>query len=564
MTIKEGRRFVHPDDLAHVDAAFAEAKHTGGVWSAEYRVLYPPNHPHAGETRWIAFEGTVQCNAQGMPVRLLGITRDITQRRRAEQALADLNVQRDLTGKAGLVGSYSYDTDSERMQISPGYAAIHGFPEGTAEVTRSTWLAGVHPEDVGRLQVLRSEAFRERRHECTMDYRIVRGGEVRWIESRSFIAYGNDGHAQRVIGVNIDVTERKQTEAVLEESEAHLADALAAGQVMAFEWDAVTGLSQRSDNAAHILGFEQGGMPSSPRNRFLRQVHADDRASFKAHIRELRPGSPSYALSFRFIRPDGRQVWLEETAKGEFDATGRLARIKGLTRDITERKHSEEHKNLLIAELDHRVKNVLTVVSVTASRTQETSRSLADFVAALDGRIKSMATTHELLSYRRWEGIPLAELVQRELAPYVTDSNTQIEGSDEILSAEAGQAIAMVVHELATNAAKFGALSATGGHVSVRWSHRQNGHAQSWLCIRWEESGGPNVLPQTRSGYGTSVIRDLIPYELGGTVDLVHAPGGVRCKLEIPAHWLNSSNPPSERSADLRPRHHPMQSGQHL
>ena len=268
---------------------------------------------------------------------------------------------------------------------------------------------------------------------------------------------------------------------------------------MAFEWDAVTRQSQRSDNAAHILGFQQG-MAGARHNDFLRRVHPDDRGAFKTHVRELCPGNPSYALNFRFCCPDGRQVWLEETAKGEFDATGQLLRIKGLTRDITERKVLEEHKNVLIAELDHRVKNVLAIVSVIASRTQETSCSMVDFVAALDGRIKSMATTHELLSCRRWQGIPLAELVQRELAPYATGSNLQIGGSDEILSAEAGQAIAMVFHELATNAAKFGALSTKGGHVSVRWSHRRNGHAQSWLSIRWEESGGPNVVPPARLG----------------------------------------------------------------
>ena len=406
------------------------------------------------------------------------------------------------------------------------------------------------------MDVLRSQAFRERKREYNMEYRIVRSGEVRWIESRSFISYDSDGHAQRVIGVNIDVTERKQTEALLNESKARLADAMAAGQVMAFEWDAVTGLSQRGDNAAHILGFEQSGTASSPRNDFLRHVHPDDRVSLKTRIRELQPGNPSYVLSFRFVRPDGREVWLEETAKAEFDATGRLLRIKGLTRDITERKALEEDKNLLIAELDHRVKNVLATVSVVASRTQETSHSMADFVTALDGRIKSMATTHELLSYRRWHGIPLAELVERELAPYATGSNTQIEGPDVILSAEAGQAIAMVFHELATNAAKFGALSAAGGRVCVRWSHKRNGHAHSWLSIHWEERGGPNVVPQTRSGYGTSVIRDLIPYELGGTVDLVHAPEGVRCRLEIPAHWLSSGNAPSDLSMDPGLRHY--------
>src|SRR4029453_16964088 len=161
--------------------------------------------------------------------------------------------------------------------------------------------------------------------------------------------------------------------------------------------------------------------------------------SFKAHLKRLSPANPTYVANFRFSCPDGRQVWLEETGTGEFDDAGRLLRIRGLTRDITERKELEEHKNVLIAELDHRVKNALAIVSVVASRTQETSSSMADFVAALDGRIRSMATTHELLSFRRWQGIPLAELVRRELEPYATAGNTEIRGSDDVLSAEANQ-----------------------------------------------------------------------------------------------------------------------------
>ena len=257
---------------------------------------------------------------------------------------------------------------------------------------------------------------------------------------------------------------------------------------------------------------------------------------------DLGPGNPSYVLNFRFVRPDGRLVWLEETAKGEFDRTGKLLYIKGLTRDITERKELEEHKDVLIAELDHRVKNVLALVLVIASRTRETSSSMDNFVTALDGRIKSMASTHELLSRRRWKGIPLAELVRRELSPYTMATNLQIEGSDDVLTAEAGQAIAMVLHELATNAAKFGALSVAGGQVSVRWRHRHDGHAGKGLSISWEESGGPKVMPQSQLGYGTSVICDLIPYELGGTVDLAYALEGVRCKLEIPACWLSNDN----------------------
>jgi two-component sensor histidine kinase len=210
-----------------------------------------------------------------------------------------------------------------------------------------------------------------------------------------------------------------------------------------------------------------------------------------------------------------------------------------LTALFTERRRNEAALRLALAELDHRVKNMLAIVSAIVARTQETSSSMSEFVTAFDGRIRSMATTHELLSSRQWHGLPLAELVRRILAPYATAGTTQIEGSvDVVLSAEAGQTIAMVLHELATNAAKFGALSAKGGCVAVRWGHPRNGDTQGRLCIRWEESGGPTVRPEARSGYGTSVIRHLVPYELAGTVDIVHAPDGVYCTLEIPARWL--------------------------
>jgi|SRR5262245_28940685 len=99
----------------------------------------------------------------------------------------------------------------------------------------------------------------------------------------------------------------------------------------------------------------------------------------------------------------------------------------------------------------------------------------------------------------------------------------------------------MVIHELTTNAAKFGAISVESGRVAVRWSFVTNGHAERPLCLVWEESGGPPVLPPTRSGLGTSVVRELIPYELGGNVEHVYRSEGVRCKLEIPATWLSAS-----------------------
>ena len=527
----------------------------------------------------------------------------------------------------------------------------------------------MHPSDLLGVEAGFKQAMTERRREYYCEYRLVRAdGEIRWIDSRNFISYDRDGTAPRLVGANIDVTQRKVTEAALKEHRASLADALVAGKVMAFEWDAVTFQSRRSDNAARILGDDEGGAIGSLRNEFLGRVHPDDRETFRSQLCELSPSNPSYVLNFRFCCRDGRQVWLEETAKGEFDVRGRLLRIKGLTRDITERKKVElalgertvqlalagkaarvgsyaysidsdlmqvsagyaalhglpegtaattrsewrvrahpedrarveemrrqafskrlseygieyrifrsggeirwielrsfisytpdgsprrvvgvnidvtdrkragDQQRALVAELDHRVKNVLATVSAIVTQTQDPDSSLTDFVIALDSRIKSLARTHELLSQSHWSGVSLAEIARRELAPYAAD-NVEIDGPSVTLRAEAAQAMAMVLHELTTNAAKYGAFSDRNGRVSLRWRWLRNG-STGRLAIEWQEIGGPPVLPPSQRGYGTGVIGELIPFELGGTVELAFPADGVKCRMEIPAEWVSGA-----------------------
>ena len=202
--------------------------------------------------------------------------------------------------------------------------------------------------------------------------------------------------------------------------------------------------------------------------------------------------------------------------------------------DISERKRAEEHQHALMAELDHRVKNVLARVAAVVMFTRKGSYSMDEFVRTLDGRIQSMATAHSLLSQSRWQGVGLADLVRSQLAPYATDANMTISGTDIMLTAAATQVVAMVLHELVTNAAKYGALSTPGGRVSVSWDRRPNGDAAANLMIVWRELGSPPIAAEFQSGYGTSLIRELIPHELGGTVDLVLASDGARCSIEFP------------------------------
>jgi PAS domain S-box-containing protein len=350
-------------------------------------------------------------NAAGEVFGASSIARDITKRKEAELALAEREVQLGLAGKAARVGSFVVDYATLLIHISPGFAALHGLAEETEQLTCQEWQARVHPDDLARLEALRSRVVAERRREQNIEYRIVGAdGEARWIESRGLVSYDGDGRPMRLVGVHIDITERKWAEA---------------------------------------------------------------------------------------------------------------------------------QQCRLVAELDHRVKNVLATVQAVASHTMQASGSMEHFVTALDGRIRSMASTHELLSHRRWLGIPLAELVERELAPYTTGSNVEIGGPEVMLNAEAGQTMATVLHELATNAAKYGALSVPSGRVSVRWRVPLNRSANSKLVLTWRETGGPLVVPPRKSSYGMQVVRELVPYELGGTVDHVLAPEGAQCQLEIPLAHLS-------------------------
>jgi NO-binding membrane sensor protein with MHYT domain/two-component sensor histidine kinase len=220
-------------------------------------------------------------------------------------------------------------------------------------------------------------------------------------------------------------------------------------------------------------------------------------------------------------------------------------RAAAFVRDMAAAKKAEEYQNLLIAELDHRIKNVLARVVAVVHSTHEGSHSVTELVEKLEGRIHSMAEAHALLSRGRWQGVGLVDVVRHELAPYAKAGNTSVDGPDVVMTAEATQAVAMVLHELVTNAAKYGALSTSNGRVSVRWDRRLNGNPGPDLSIQWQENGGPPAVNPAREGYGTSVIRNLIPYELGGTVDLAFTPSGVRCKIEIPSDQATGSDQPS-------------------
>jgi PAS domain S-box-containing protein len=544
MSRADGNKLIHPDDLAsvelHRDQALLKQQRE---FIAQFRIRRADD----GEVRWIEARSVIFYDQGGKPAQMVGIRIDFTDRKLAADMLAERNLQLELAGKAGLVGSYAYDVGADVIQVSEGYVAAHGLAEGTKRTTRSEWRARAHPEDVARVEEIRERAFVERRGEYGIEYRIVRsGGEVRWIEARSFISYDTDGRPQRVVGVNIDITERKQTELALAERNKLLALAGRAALVSSHAYDADLERMTVSDSYAAIHGLPEGTKETT-RTAWRARVHPDDLGRLEENrARTFRDKRDVYNVDYRIVHASGEVRWVEARGIVSYDSDGHPQRVIGINIDVTERKRAEQHQRALNAELDHRVKNVLATVSAIIAQTQEASSSQADFMTALNSRINSLARTHELLSESNWRGASLAEIVRRELAPYMS-GNTEVRGPSVTLKAEATQAVATVLHELATNAAKYGALSNPSGLVSVQWRWLQNG-SHDRLLIEWQETGAPPVLAPNQSGYGTSIIRELIPFELGGEVELSFAPNGTRCRLEISGEWASKEKWKAEES----------------
>jgi PAS domain S-box-containing protein len=556
-TVREGRRFIHRDDLALIGSAFAEAPRANGAWRTEYRVVYPKGHQLEGKVRWVALDGAIASDGRGQSQRMLGVVRDKTERKLADQTLR--NQEKAFRRLLGSLPAAIHTTDTSGRITFCNKAAVD--------------LWGVSPElgkdkcsDLGRLFYPDGTLMPVDLCPtglCLTEGRAIPGREALFERPDGrripIIPYpapllDESGAVVGVVSMKLDITERKKAEAALADRNAQLALARRVALVGSHTYDCVTGITALSPGSAAIYGLPEATTELS-REESRACVHADDleqlEEEFQRALGELRR---EFVSEFRITRADNNEVrWIEARSTVSYDAAGRPLSLAGVSIDVTERKRSEDHQVLLISELDHRVKNVLACVTAIAQHASESSRSKEDFLEALDGRIRSLANTHILLSQSRWHGVDLAELVRTELAP-CGNRSTLIEGPSLTVVAEAAQTVAMVLHELATNAAKYGALSNCSGQVSVVWRWRSNGSECRGLALEWRETGGPPVGSPHSSGHGTSVIRDLIPYELGGTVDYVLAPDGVRCKLEIPAPWLSiDARHPALNGADEQP-----------
>jgi len=237
-----------------------------------------------------------------------------------------------------------------------------------------------------------------------------------------------------------------------------------------------------------------------------------------------------YDVEYRVIgKEDGVVRWVAAKGRGLFGANGDCIRVVGTAVDITDRKHAEERQLLLAREVDHRARNALAVVQAIVRLTKSPSKD--GYIKAVEGRIQALAQAHTLLSESRWQGADVRRLVMEEIAPYrnADPKRVRIEGPPLSLSPERSQSLALVLHELATNSAKYGALSTPEGILGIRWSAETG-----TLNLHWEESGGPSVTSPSARGFGTKIINASIKHQIGGNVAWEWRTSGLHCTLQIP------------------------------
>lgn len=327
-----------------------------------------------------------------------------------------------------------------------------------------------------------------------------------------------------------DLTDRKHADETARENERRSRELLDALPAAVYTTDAAGRITFYNRAAAALWGCEPA-LNSSQWCGSWRLFAPDgtpmphDQCPMAVSLKENRPIRGGEAVA---ERPDGTRVPFLAYPTPLRDAAGRLIGAVNMLVDIAERKQVAERVERLAHEVDHRAKNVLAVIQAMVRFTR--ADTAENFATAIQGRIDALARVHALLSENRWQGADLKCLIMEELAPYRRDElRVCVDGPSVPLGAPAAQSIAIVLHELATNAARHGAFAA-GGRVSVQWSRR----ADLRLVLRWAEIGGPPVRPPSRQGFGTLVIERAIRDQLEGAVRFDWHADGLVCDIEIP------------------------------
>jgi PAS domain S-box-containing protein len=355
------------------------------------------------------------------------------------------------------------------------------------------------------------------------------GSEV-WVSIDVSIMRSADGTRQQLIGVAQDISKRKTAEDNLRKTTALFEAVIKMTPDLVFVKDLESRALLR--NPAALFGKtwdEIEGRKEAewhPNSREVETVVANDRQVIEAGV--------SMQFVEPFTTPQGVRTLLS-TKSPLFDENGKIAGIIGVSTDITEREERAKHLEFVMRELSHRSKNLLTIIQSVARQSIRQSSDFEDFESKFAARLSSLASLHDLLVQKEWHGASLRAIVETQVGPFAS-GRFEIEGPEILLKPNVAQIIAMAFHELATNAAKYGALSNNSGTISSKWGFEAAD--QNTLFIKWQESGGPIVATPEREGFGSIVLQRTALQIPGSSASLQFLPSGVVWELKAPLKWL--------------------------
>lgn len=409
--------------------------------------------------------------------------------------------------------------------------AVQGQTDGFA------WTALIHPDDLDAALVSwRQAEATEGRYE--VEYRLrTADGAYRWVLARALPFRDPRGRVLRWFGTCTDIHDYKATEREKRAIEERLTLALdAARGIGVWDFDVPGDRVTASGRFAEVFGLDpDSATEGRPLADFLSGVHPEDRPRVDAAIHEAMRVGGAFDAEYRLPQPDGSIRWVMARGQCELDASGRPLRLPGALVDITELKLAEEARELLAKELSHRIKNIFALVSSLVSFTARDAPEAADFARALRARIEALGRAHDCVRPGASATSPTVHALLGTLfAPYADADRSRIRlmGPDAAVGAQCATALALIVHEAATNSAKYGALSSLGGVVEVTTVL-----AESTYGVSWAERGGPDVAPPAQLGFGT-LMADRAAQQLGGRISRSWDAGGLCLDLSLPVDLL--------------------------
>ncbi|MCP3920416.1 MAG: PAS domain-containing protein [bacterium] len=421
--------------------------------------------------------------------------------------------------------------------VSPGVLAIHGLQPEAILANPALWFDCVHPDDRA---MVRAALVGIGKHErTTTEYRVLRAdGTERWVRDRAVLIHDESGAPERIDGIMSDATDEIGAVLALEQSERRYRLLVENASVCIKEIDVDGCILSMNPAGLKMLSVQNEGQVRHA--RFVDFIDEVDRSTVRRALDGALAGT---STAFEFgMQVRGDQRHYSSTVIPVRDDDGTIERLMGVTRDTTDQVQAEERKAALRHELDHRVKNTLGMVLALADQAMVRSPSVQTFHENFRGRLLALARNHETLAASNWRGVEVVDTLRTTFAPF-DSSRFTLDGPDLRVPARVSGPLSLALHELTTNAAKYGALSEPDGRVSIHWKCEAE-----QLAIYWRESTRVPVEAPRRFGMGLTLVRGLIEHELGGSVHVDFRKKGLHAVLVLSTGETADPEPPEEVS----------------